>query len=117
MLMQTDVEGSENMNASGKITLMETVLLVEDKESMSQMLRETLESEGYKTVIAKDGPEGIRQIKEGHFDLVLSDLKLPKKDGIEVLKASKIESPLTGYHDDCLWNDRDRRNCDERRRL
>ncbi len=74
---------------------METVLLVEDKESMSQMLRETLESEGYRTVIAKDGLEGIRQIKEGHFDLILSDLKLPKKDGIEVLKASRMESPLT----------------------
>jgi DNA-binding NtrC family response regulator len=74
---------------------METVLLVEDKESMSQMLRETLESEGYRTVIAKDGLDGIRHIKEGHFDLVLSDLKLPKRDGIEVLKASKIESPLT----------------------
>ncbi len=74
---------------------METVLLVEDKESMSQMLKETLESEGYRTVIAKDGLEGIRQIKEGHFDLILSDLKLPKKDGIEVLKASRMESPLT----------------------
>jgi DNA-binding NtrC family response regulator len=74
---------------------MQTILLVEDKDSMAQMLKETLESAGYRTVIARDGLEGIRVLKEGHFDLVLSDLKLPKKDGIEVLRASKSESQLT----------------------
>ncbi|MEW6107913.1 MAG: sigma-54 dependent transcriptional regulator [Nitrospirota bacterium] len=74
---------------------MQTILLVEDKESMAQMLKETLESEGYRIIVAIDGSEGIRQIKENHFDLVLSDLKLPKKDGIEILKTTKAESPLT----------------------
>ncbi len=74
---------------------MHTVLLVEDKESMAQMLRETLATGGYETVIARDGAEGIRQIGENRFDIVLSDLKLPKKDGIEVLRASKAENPLT----------------------
>lgn len=74
---------------------MQTILLVEDKESMALMLRETLESEGYRAVIAGDGMEGIRQIRDNHFDLVLSDLKLPKKGGLEVLRASKTESPLT----------------------
>jgi two-component system, NtrC family, response regulator AtoC len=73
----------------------QTILLVEDKESMAQMLRETLEGAGYRAAIARDGAEGIRRIKEGHYDLVLSDLKLPKRDGIEVLKALKEESPLT----------------------
>jgi DNA-binding NtrC family response regulator len=73
---------------------MQTVLLVEDKESMARMLKETLESEGYRSIIARDGAEGIRLLKENHVDLVLSDLKLPKKDGIEVLKASKAENPL-----------------------
>jgi DNA-binding NtrC family response regulator len=72
---------------------MQTILIVEDKESMAQMLRETLEAEGYRTVIAKDGAEGIKLIRDGHFDLVLSDLKLPRKDGIEVLKAAKTEDP------------------------
>ncbi len=62
---------------------------------MAQMLRETIEAEGYRTVIARDGLEGIRLIREGHCDLVLSDLKLPKKDGIEVLRASKAENALT----------------------
>ena len=74
---------------------MQNILLVEDKESMAQMLKETLEAEGFKIVIASDGLEGIKQFKENHFDLVLSDLKLPKKDGIEVLKNIKAESFLT----------------------
>src|SRR4030066_1746045 len=73
---------------------MQMILVVEDKESMAQMLRETLESEGYSVVIARDGQEGIRQVRENRFDLVLTDLKLPKKDGIEVLKSSKTENPL-----------------------
>ena len=74
---------------------MQKILLVEDKDSMAQMLKETLESEGYSVVIARDGQEGIRQIRDGHQDLVLSDLRLPKKDGIEVLKTAKAENQLT----------------------
>jgi DNA-binding NtrC family response regulator len=73
----------------------QTILIVEDKESMAQMLRETLESQGYGAVIARDGLEGMRQIRENRFDLVLTDLKLPKKDGIEVLRAAKAENSLT----------------------
>jgi len=73
---------------------METILIVEDKESMAQMLRETLELEGYEIIIARDGAEGIRIIRENKADVVLTDLKLPRKDGIEVLKMSKDENPL-----------------------
>jgi DNA-binding NtrC family response regulator len=73
---------------------METILIVEDKESMAQMLKDALESEGYKVISARDGMEGIRQLKEGRIDLVLTDLKLPERDGIEILKASKEENQL-----------------------
>ena len=73
---------------------METILIVEDKESMAQMLRETMEAEGYRPVIARDGVEGIRKIRESKIDVVLTDLKLPKKDGMEVLRAAKEENSL-----------------------
>ncbi len=73
---------------------METILVVEDKESMTQMLKETLESEGYRVISARDGVEGIRHLKEGRIDLLLTDLKLPKKDGIDILKASKEKNQL-----------------------
>jgi len=70
------------------------ILVVEDKESMAMMLRETLESEGYEVVVAMDGAEGIKMLRQGTSHLVLTDLKLPKKNGIEVLKASRDENPL-----------------------
>jgi DNA-binding NtrC family response regulator len=73
---------------------METILVVEDKESMAKMLKETLESEGYRVISARDGLEGIRYLKESRVDLVLTDLKLPPKSGIDILKASKEENTL-----------------------
>ena len=74
---------------------METILVVEDKESMAAMLKETLEAEGYKVIPARDAAKGIKYLKNGKIDLVLTDLKLPDKNGIDVLKASKEENHLT----------------------
>jgi DNA-binding NtrC family response regulator len=73
---------------------METILVVEDKESMAQMLKDTLGSEGYRVIFAKNGSEGITYLKENRIDLVLTDLKLPEKDGLEILKISKEENQL-----------------------
>ncbi|HXX80656.1 MAG TPA: sigma-54 dependent transcriptional regulator [Thermodesulfovibrionales bacterium] len=73
---------------------METILIVEDKDSMAKMLQETMETVGYHPLIARDGTEGIRKIRENKIDLVLSDLKLPKKDGMDVLRAAKEENPM-----------------------
>ena len=73
---------------------METILVVEDKESMAEMLKETLETEGYKVVCARNGTEGTRYLKEGKIDLVLTDLKVPQKSGIEILRTSKEENHL-----------------------
>ncbi|MCK9418017.1 MAG: sigma-54 dependent transcriptional regulator [Nitrospirae bacterium] len=73
---------------------MDTILVIEDKESMLDMLKQTLEAEGYQVIPARDGAEGIRKLSDERIGLVLTDLKLPKKDGFEVLKAVKQENPL-----------------------
>lgn len=73
---------------------METILIVEDKDSMAQMLKETLETAGYQSITARDGAEGIKQIRENKIDIVLTDLKLPKRDGMEVLRMAKEENPM-----------------------
>jgi len=72
----------------------DTILVVEDKESMLDMLRQTLESEGYQVISARDGSEGIRKLSDERIGLVVTDLKLPKKNGFDVLKAVKQENPL-----------------------
>ncbi|MGC1455657.1 MAG: sigma-54 dependent transcriptional regulator, partial [Nitrospirota bacterium] len=70
------------------------ILVIEDKESMLDMLKQTLEAEGYQVIPARDGAEGIRKLSDERIGLVLTDLKLPKKDGFEVLKAVKQDNPL-----------------------
>jgi len=74
--------------------MVDTILVVEDKESMLDMLKQTLEAEGYLVITAKDGTEGIRKLSDERIGLVVTDLKLPKKDGFDVLKAVKQENPL-----------------------
>ncbi|MEK6743886.1 MAG: sigma-54 dependent transcriptional regulator [Nitrospirota bacterium] len=73
---------------------MDTILVIEDKDSMRAMLKQTLEGEGYEVITAQDGAEGIKKLSDERIGLVLTDLKLPKKDGFDVLKAVKQESPL-----------------------
>lgn len=72
---------------------MASLLIVEDKDSMADMLCETFESAGYQVLIARDGAEGIKRIKEEKIDLVLTDLKLPKREGMDVLRAAREENP------------------------
>src|SRR5512143_3796745 len=72
----------------------DTILVIEDKDSMLDMLKQTLEAEGYRVVLAQDGAEGIRKLADERIGLVLTDLKLPKKDGFEVLKAVQQDNPL-----------------------
>jgi len=68
-----------------------TILVAEDKESMADMLRLTLEAEGYAVIHAADGMEAVRRLREGGIDLVLTDLKMPKKTGLDVLATARQE--------------------------
>jgi len=74
-----------------------TILIVEDKESMAKMLKQTLEDEKYFVITANDGEEGIQRFMENRVDLVISDLRLPKKDGLQVLHAIKEASPMVPF--------------------
>lgn len=74
---------------------MPSILVIDDKESMRNMLAKTLEAEGYEVDIARDGEIGLEKAKERRFDLVLTDLKLPKMDGLSVLSSLKDSDPET----------------------
>jgi len=68
---------------------MPSILVIEDKDSMREMLSKTLEAEGYEVETVRDGEGGVERAREKKYDVVLADLKLPKMDGIEVLSSLK----------------------------
>src|SRR5262245_10000815 len=68
---------------------MAEILLVEDKDSLRQMLRLTLQNAGHSVDEARDGAEARRRLNDTRYNLVLTDLKMPRADGLEVLRAAK----------------------------
>ena len=64
----------------------QTILAVDDSASMRQMVRYTLEGAGYKVVQAADGVEALEFAKTGVADLVLTDVNMPRMDGIELVR-------------------------------
>lgn len=71
------------------------ILIVEDEKSMREVLKILLEGEGYEVSTASDGAEGMACLDRDIFDLVITDVKMPKADGFEVLKRIKDVSPDT----------------------
>jgi DNA-binding response OmpR family regulator len=79
------------------------LLVVDDEPTIRQPLAEILESQGYRVTVAADGREAIEQLSNAAFDIILTDLKMPHADGLEVLAAAKESQPraliilMTGY--------------------
>jgi len=76
---------------------MSKILIIEDEESIRRVLNKVLiqENKTYNIFEAIDGVDGISKINSSKFDLILCDIKMPKKDGIEVLKHVLKECPNT----------------------
>jgi DNA-binding NtrC family response regulator len=73
---------------------MKRLLIVEDKESLALMLRETVEAEGLEADVALDGKEAVRKLAAGNrYFAVLTDLRMPGADGIAVLRQTKESDP------------------------
>jgi DNA-binding NtrC family response regulator len=73
---------------------MKRLLIVEDKASLAEMLREAVEADGFEPDVASSGPQAIRWLAEGRrYVAVLTDLKLPGADGIAVLRQARESDP------------------------
>jgi len=72
-----------------------SVLVVEDEIAIGEMIKEFLTFEGHSVSIANDGEEALDMIYKLNFDLIICDLGLPKKSGLEVAKEMK-ENPKKG---------------------
>ncbi|WP_298832008.1 response regulator transcription factor, partial [uncultured Campylobacter sp.] len=60
------------------------ILLVEDDEALSSAIREKLLDEGFSVSCAFDGKQAAEALDEAHFDLIISDVMMPKMDGFEL---------------------------------
>jgi two-component system response regulator PilR (NtrC family) len=71
------------------------VLIVDDEKSMRELLTITLERAGYEVTAADGGEAAIDAIRRDTFDAIITDLRMPKVDGMQVLRASRDLSPDT----------------------
>jgi len=72
---------------------MKPILIVEDEAIMRESLRDWLTDGGYQVETADEGEEALRTIAERDFGVVILDLRLPGKDGIELLREAKEKRP------------------------
>ncbi len=84
---------------------MTKILVTDDERSIRNALKEILEYEKYEIDLAEDGQVAFDLFKKNEYDLILSDIKMPKLDGIELLEKVKKENPdqsfilITGHGD------------------
>jgi len=69
-----------------------TVLVIDDDPVILQLLQVNFELEGFNVIVASGGEEGLEMAREHHPDVVISDVMMPKVDGLEVLSELKADS-------------------------
>jgi diguanylate cyclase (GGDEF)-like protein len=84
----------------------EKILVIDDEEDIRNLLATALRGEGYEVVTAADGEEGIARFREENPDLIVTDVKMPKKSGLDVLQTVRGSGAdvdviiLTGHSDE-----------------
>ncbi|MGV8827763.1 MAG: sigma-54-dependent transcriptional regulator [Breznakibacter sp.] len=76
---------------------MAKILVIDDQKSIRNTLKDILEYEGHEVIVAEDGLDGLDKFNAGKFDVVLTDIKMPNMDGMEVLEkiiATGTDAPV-----------------------
>ncbi|MCP4273316.1 MAG: response regulator [Gammaproteobacteria bacterium] len=71
----------------------QTILLIEDDKQFRNFVKEVLLAEGYTVLQAEDGSHGVEMIKEHDPDLIITDLLMPRKDGIRLITETRSSHP------------------------
>jgi len=85
--------GASVMSSTAPTELHRRILLIDDDEAQRELFRTVLEDAGYDVLEASDGQKGIQLFQEQPCELVLTDIFMPNKDGIEAIMALKTASP------------------------
>ncbi len=88
--------GAVRTTATETVAGNKRVLVVDDSLTVRELERKLLESRGYAVEIAVDGMDGWNAVRIGAFDLVISDVDMPRLDGIELTKLIKQDPKLRG---------------------
>jgi DNA-binding NtrC family response regulator len=73
-----------------------SILVIDDEQEIRESLAQLLKLEGYKADCASTGEEGLKRIDDGIFDLILLDINLPDRNGLDLLQLIKSNSPEVG---------------------
>jgi two-component system, cell cycle response regulator CpdR len=85
------------------VSTMARILITEDEDSLRSFVARALRLDGHETHEAADGAEGLEKLAEGPYDLLLSDIRMPVMDGIELAHRASSDFPdmkillMTGY--------------------
>ena len=72
---------------------MTRIIVIDDDVQIRVLLKEILEQEGYDVVDAPDGLEGVRLYRENPADLVITDIIMPEKEGLEIIRELRTDFP------------------------
>ncbi len=73
----------------------ETILVVDDEPTLSNMLKDILSQQGYRMLEANNGEQALKLLQHNHIDLVISDIRMPGMDGYELVKQIETRFPDT----------------------
>ena len=71
------------------------ILLVEDEQTIAVTLADDLEAAGYEVEHVADGKAAVARVEKQSYDVVITDVRLPGADGLQVLQATKAARPAT----------------------
>ncbi len=84
------------------------ILVVDDQFGDRETLKAILQGKGYRVATANDGKETIRMVKEGHYDIIFLDIRLPDMNGVEIFEGAEslnnkaVVIMMTGYTEEQL---------------
>jgi DNA-binding response OmpR family regulator len=72
---------------------MTRILIIDDEVQIREMLREAFKDGGYEVMEAQDGAEGMKKVQEAPMALVVMDILMPEREGLETIRALRLEYP------------------------